>query len=40
MENCKAMDTPLATNWRKESAFSREVVDVENPVDSQAHAMY
>jgi hypothetical protein len=27
MEKCKPMETPLAGNWRKEDATSREVVD-------------
>lgn len=27
MENCKPMDTPLATNWRKSYASSSEEVD-------------
>lgn len=28
MESCKPMETPLATNWRKEDATSGEEVDV------------
>ena len=27
MEKCKPMQTPLAGNWRKEGATSREVVE-------------
>jgi len=27
MENCKPMDTPLSTNWKKESASLGDVVD-------------
>ena len=27
MENCKPMETPIATNWRKENATSSEEVD-------------
>ena len=27
MEKCKPMKTPLASNWRKEVATSREVVE-------------
>lgn len=27
MESCKPMETPLATNWRKEDATSSEEVD-------------
>lgn len=27
MEKCKPLDTPIATNWRKESTSSEEAVD-------------
>lgn len=28
MQDCKPMDTPLTTNWRKEDASAREAIDV------------
>jgi hypothetical protein len=34
MESCKPMETPLATNWRKEDATSGEEVDATILSDS------